>query len=208
MQLSSDRIPFVVHDESLTRTAGLNRNITDMSAAELAEVMVGERRRFGGRYTEAKLPRLQTLIDWLETKPQVNLFVEIKRQSLRHFGREVVVREVLNDCRRVPDRCTIISFDHACLDLARAQGALTIGWATEEYSPEAFRVVQTLDPDYLFTSDEMFAYMHKSMPGPWQWVVYETHEPRRALQLAEQGAAFVETNDIGNMLKAPGFALV
>ncbi|MDE2346749.1 MAG: hypothetical protein KGL13_09815 [Gammaproteobacteria bacterium] len=206
IQLSSDCTPFVAHDESLARTAGINRSITEMSAAELSSITVGERRRFGGKYTEAKLPTLHALITWLETQPQVHLFAEIKRQSLRHFGRDTVVRQVLEVCQGLMQRCTIISFDHVCLGLARVHGAITIGWATEEYTSEALRVVQALKPDYLFTSDEMFADVHKSMPGSWEWAVYETQDPRRALQLAEQGASFVETNDIGGMLQAPGFS--
>ncbi|MGA9854062.1 MAG: glycerophosphodiester phosphodiesterase family protein [Gammaproteobacteria bacterium] len=207
VQLSSDRVPFVVHDESLTRTAGISRNVTEMSAAELAKVTVGERRRFGVRYDDTRLPTLAALTAWLITRPQVHLFVEIKRQSLRHFGRDNVVREVLSACQGAVKQCTIISFDHVCLSLVRVQGAMAIGWATEETSPDASHVVDALNPDYVFTSDEMFADVHKALKGSFQWSVYETQDPRRALQLAAQGANFVETNDIGAMLKAPGFAL-
>ncbi len=206
VQLSSDRVPFVVHDESLTRTAGVKHNIAEMSAAELAKVTVGERRRFGVRYNDTKLPTLAALTTWLMTQPQVNLFVEIKRQSLRHFGRDAVVRQVLGACQATLKQCTIISYDHVCLSLARSQGALAIGWATEETSPDASRVLDTLDPDYVFTSDEMFMDVHHALKGSFRWIVYETQDPRRALQLAAQGADFVETNDIGAMLKAPGFA--
>jgi len=206
IQLSSDRVPFVVHDESLTRTAGINRNVSEMSAEELANVIVGERRRFGVRYNDTKLPTLVTLAVWLETQPQVNLFVEIKRQSLQHFGRGNVVRQVLAACQGALKQCTIISFDHVCLSLARAQGAPAIGWATEDTSLDTCHVVDALAPDYVFTSDEMFADVHKALHGSFQWVVYETQDPRRALQLAAQGADFVETNDIGAMLIAPGLA--
>lgn len=207
VQLSSDRVPFVVHDESLTRTAGINRNVTEMPAAELAKVTVGERRRFGVRYNDTRLPTLVALMAWLVTQPQVKLFVEIKRQSLRHFGRDNVVRQVLSACQGALKQCTIISFDHVCLSLARAQGAPAIGWATEETSPDACHVVDKLNPDYVFTSDEMFADVHNALKGSFQWIVYETQDPRRALQLAARGADFVETNDIGAMLIAPGFAL-
>jgi len=206
VQLSSDRVPFVVHDESLIRTAGINRNVTEMSAEELANITVGERRRFGVRYSDTRLPTLVTLAAWLETQPQVNLFIEIKRQSLRHFGRDDVVRQVLAACQGALKQSTIISFDHVCLSMARAQGAPAIGWATEETSPDACHIVDTLNPDYVFTSDEMFTDVHNVLKGVFQWIVYETQDPRRALQLAVQGANFVETNDIGAMLIAPGFA--
>jgi glycerophosphoryl diester phosphodiesterase len=206
VQLSSDRVPFVVHDESLTRTAGINQNISEMPAVELAKFTVSERRRFGVRYNDTKLPTLAALAAWLSTQPQVTLFVEIKRESLRHFGRDNVVRQVLGACQGALKQCTIISFDHVCLNLARNQGAPAIGWATEESSPDASSVVDTLKPDYVFTSDEMFMDVHDALQGAFQWIVYETQDPRRALQLAAQGADFVETNDIGAMLRAPGFA--
>jgi glycerophosphoryl diester phosphodiesterase len=207
IQLSSDRVPFVTHDESLMRTAGISRNVTEMPAMELAKVTVGERRRFGVNYKDTKLPTLIALTTWLATQPQVNLFIEIKRQSLKHFGRDKVVRQVLADCQVALRQCTIISFDHVCLGLARNQGAPAIGWATEETSSEAAHVANALNPDFLFTSDEMFADVHEAFNGAWQWVVYETQDPRRALQLAAQGADLVETNDIGSMLENPGFEL-
>src|SRR5579863_9990648 len=50
VQLSKDQVPYLCHDDSLARTAGLERRIMDLSAAELAQVDVGEARRFGSRF--------------------------------------------------------------------------------------------------------------------------------------------------------------
>ncbi|MHB8404251.1 MAG: glycerophosphodiester phosphodiesterase family protein [Gammaproteobacteria bacterium] len=206
VQVSADGVPFVCHDLSLKRTAGIDREITEIPAVELISVTVGEGPRFGERYAAVKLAPLTTLITWLETQPQVTLFVEIKRQSLRHFGGESVVRSVLAACQAALKQCAIISFDHVCLGLARTQGAPVIGWATEEFSLEIHQIARTLEPDYLFTSDERFADVHNALNGPWQWAVYQTQDPQRAMQLAAQGADLVETNDIGVMLKSPEFA--
>lgn len=206
VQMSADGVPFVCHDLSLKRTTGIDRDITEIPAAELISVTVGEGPRLGGCYADIKLAPFTALIAWLETQPQVTLFVEIKRQSLRHFGGDNVVRSILTAGQAALKQCVIISFDHACLSLARKQGAPAIGWATEESTPQIHHLVHTLDPDYLFTSDERFAGIHNALNGPWQWVVYQTQDPQRALQLAAQGAGLVETNDIGAMLKSPEFA--
>jgi glycerophosphoryl diester phosphodiesterase len=205
VQVSADGVAFVCHDASLKRTAGIDRNIMEMSAGELDSVRVGERARFGERYADVKLTPLTALIAWLGTQPTVTLFVEIKRQSLHYHGKELVVGAVLQTLQPVVRQCVVISFDHECLALAHRQGANMIGWATEEASPETYQITKTLKPNYLFTSDAAYIEVHNMLKGPWQWIVYETQDPRRALQLAAQGAAFIETNDIGAMLKSPEF---
>ena len=40
-------------------------------------------------------------------------------------------------------------------------------------------------------------------PGPWRWAVYEVGDATLALGLAAQGAAFVETMAIGELLGDP-----
>ena len=64
VQLSADYVPFVIHDESLMRTAEAKHKVSQMPAAELARITVGERRRFSERFSNCKIPALATLIDW------------------------------------------------------------------------------------------------------------------------------------------------
>ncbi|MGH8397158.1 MAG: glycerophosphodiester phosphodiesterase family protein [Gammaproteobacteria bacterium] len=206
VQLSADGVPFVSHDDSLERTAGLDRNITNMNAVELGTITVGERQRFDGRYANVKLPRLDTLIAWLQTQSEVNLFVEIKRQSLRHHGTDLVVGKIMQEIQSARQQCIMISFDHACLTLARQQGAPAIGWAVERTDDETRQQADTLQPDYMFTDEALFTRVHTALPGSWRWVSYHTENAERALELACQGANFVETNDIGAMLHTPEFA--
>ncbi|MGH8283276.1 MAG: glycerophosphodiester phosphodiesterase family protein [Gammaproteobacteria bacterium] len=206
VQISADGVPFVSHDVSLKRTAGLDRNITDMSAVELGAVAVGERSRFGERYASIKLPRLDALIAWLGTQPQITQFVEIKRQSLRHHGSELVVEKIMRAIQPALKQCIVISFDHVCLALARQQGAPAIGWAVERTDDETRQQADALQPDYMFTDEALFTRVHIAIPGSWRWITYHTEDAGRALELARQGAAFVETNDIGALLSAPEFA--
>ncbi|MGH8403839.1 MAG: hypothetical protein ACRESO_10640, partial [Gammaproteobacteria bacterium] len=175
-------------------------------AVELGAVAVGERSRFGERYASIKLPRLDALIAWLGTQPQLTQFVEIKRQSLRYHGTQPVVEKIMRAIRPALGQCVVISFDHACLELARQLGAPAIGWAVEKTDAQVRQQADTLQPDYMFTDEALFTRVHTALSGPWQWITYHTEDAERALELARQGAAFVETNNIGALLSAPEFA--
>ncbi|MGH8278533.1 MAG: glycerophosphodiester phosphodiesterase family protein [Gammaproteobacteria bacterium] len=206
VQLSADRVPFVCHDVSLARTAGLDLDITQTLSQKLQATSVGEPARFGQRFAGVRLPRLSQLVEWITTQDGITQFVEIKRQSLRHHGTAPVVTAVMQTLQSVLAHCVVISFDHACLELAREQGAQAIGWAVEHVTPEVQNVAAALRPEYLFTDEKLFARINRALPGPWQWIVYHTENAERALELTRAGAHLVETNDIGTLLRDPRLA--
>jgi glycerophosphoryl diester phosphodiesterase len=204
VQLSSDLVPYLCHDDSLKRTAGIDRLIMDMSAKELDAVDVGYAAHFGDRYAGTHPTPLAEWVDWFNTHQGVQAFVEIKAESLEYFGHSRVVERIMRTVRPVLDRCVIISFDAPCLKLARQMGAGPVGWALEDIGPEAVKTALGFRPEYLFVGDRRFTQAHAAFQGTWQWAVYQTQDPKRALQLTEQGADLVETNAIGDMLKALG----
>ena len=206
VQLSKDRVPFLCHDASLRRTAGLDRSIMDMSAAELATVDVGESRRFGSRYAGTPPTPLAELVRWLHTQPGIHAFVEIKEESLVRFGSEVVVQTVMQAVRPALERCVIISFDAPCLVAARQLGAGPVGWALRDHEPETVSIAADFKPEYLFAGDRMFPAAHAALKGAWRWAVYQVQDPAYAIRLTEQGADMVETDAIGEMLTALGSA--
>ena len=204
LQLSSDLVPFLCHDESLKRTAGLERLIMEMSAKELASVDVGYAAHFGERYAGTSPTSLAELVAWFGKHQGVQAFVEIKAESLEYFGHARVVERIMHEVNPVLDRCVIISFDAQALKLARQRGAGPVGWALEDIGPDAVKTALAFRPEYLFVGDRRFGEAHAAFQGTWQWAVYQTEDPKRALELTEQGADLVETNAIGDMLKALG----
>ncbi|HKV96623.1 MAG TPA: glycerophosphodiester phosphodiesterase family protein [Gammaproteobacteria bacterium] len=200
VQLSADHVPFVCHDASLRRTAGRDLDITTTPARELDAISVGEAARFGARFAAVRLARLTALAAWLIHQPGVTQFVEIKRQSLHHHGIQPVVDAVMAALQPALQQCVVISFDHACLVPARRQGAARVGWAVEAAGAQIQGSATDLQPDYMFTDEKLFARMRAALPGPWQWIVYHTEDAGRVLELTTQGAAMVETNDIGTLL--------
>jgi glycerophosphoryl diester phosphodiesterase len=141
-------------------------------------------------------------VAWFNTHQGVQAFVEIKAESLDHFGHEPVVQRIMQAVRPVLDRCVIISFDALSLKLARQMGAGPVGWALDDIGPAAVKAATEFKPEYLFVGDQRFTRAHAAFKGKWQWAVYQTQDPAHAVQLTEQGADLVETNAIGDMLKA------
>ena len=204
VQLSRDHTPFLCHDDSLLRTAGIDRPIMDLSAAELARVDVGETARFGDRYKGTPPTPLAGLVAWLKTQPGVHAFVEIKAESLEQFGHETVVRAVMQAVKPALAQCVIISFDAPCLKLSRTYGAGPVGWALEDAGAVTATTAAGFKPEYLFVGDRMFAEAHAALKGDWRWAVYQVQDPIYAVRLTEQGAHMVETDAIGEMLAALG----
>jgi glycerophosphoryl diester phosphodiesterase len=202
VQIARDLVPFLCHDDTLERTAGLKRRIMDMSEAELASADVGESLRFGPRYAGTRPTPLSELATWLKQQPGVHAFVEIKEESLGHFGREIVVEKIMRALEPALAQCVIISFDAPCLTLARAFGAGPVGWAVRDASDVTQATAARLKPEYLFTAERRFAALHAALRGGWKWAVYQVQDPALAVRLTQQGADLVETDAIGEMLAA------
>ncbi|HSC47804.1 MAG TPA: glycerophosphodiester phosphodiesterase family protein [Gammaproteobacteria bacterium] len=202
VQLSRDQVPFLCHDASLKRTAGIDRPIMDLTAAELADVDVGERARFEVRFKSTRPTKLEVLALWLKALPDVRVFVEIKRQSLKHFGAALVVQRVMQAVRPVRKQCIIISFDAPCLEVAREHGAVAVGWAIKDAEPATVATAAALKPEFLFAGDTLFPTAHAALPGPWRWAVYEIQDAVYARRLAAQGAQLIETDAIAEMHNA------
>ncbi|HEX7965918.1 MAG TPA: glycerophosphodiester phosphodiesterase family protein [Gammaproteobacteria bacterium] len=202
VQLSSDLVPFLCHDGSLHRTAGLDRLIMEMDSKSLASVDVGEAWRFGAKYAGTHPTHLTELTEYLSRHQGVQGFIEIKSESLEHFGHEAVVQQVMQAVKTVLDRCVIISFDALSLKLARQMGAGPVGWALEDASLATAKLAAEFQPEYLFAGTRLFTEALANLKGDWQWAVYQVQDPARAVALTEQGADLVETDAIGDMLKA------
>lgn len=206
IQMSRDRIPVLCHDPTLLRTGGVDQSVMAMAAAELEHIDVGEVARFGTRFKGTTVPKLLTTLQVLSQYPAVHSFLEIKVESLDHFGRMPVMKAVISLVQAHGANCTIISFDSECLVCARELGAAHVGLVIESTDTTTVPALNKIQPDFLFTSETCFNDLRGKLAGNWQWAVYHTERPERALELAHQGANFVETNAIGEMLTAFGIS--
>jgi len=194
IQLSADKVPFLLHDEDFVRTGNLAKRIFDLDATQVAAIAVGESARFGAAFGGVRPPRLSEIVDDLVAWPSVTAFVELKRQSIKHFGRDAVLDAVLPLLQPVLERCVIISFDREVVLEARQRTGCRIGWALSAWNSTTQQQATSLAPEFLFCNVRRLPPVATALwEGPWTWVVYEITEPVQALELLRRGVGMIET---------------
>jgi len=200
VQLSADRVAMVLHDDTLRRTTGRRGRVFDHPAAELATFDAAAGRRFRGRVRGATIPRLVDVLALLGPRPDVTLFVEIKEESLRHFGLDETVGEVVRTLAAARAQCVVISFDLTAVQRARALGHARIGWVLPRYNARTRRGTQALLPEFVFVDRRRLPARGPLWRGPWRWVVYEVDRVTVARRLAARGIELLETMAVAPML--------
>jgi glycerophosphoryl diester phosphodiesterase len=202
IHLSADGVPIVIHDHHLERTTGRRGVVFDLPAGELAQIDAGEPQRFGDRFRGTRIPLLKDVVALVKGRPEVTVFVEIKRASLAHFGHDQVVSAVVNAIRPVGGQCVVISFDLHAVHRARQLGGVPIGWVLTKYDPHSRMKYEALQPEYLFCDHKALPPSGELWRGPWRWVMYEVETLELALELATRGAHYIETMAVREMSEA------
>ncbi|MGH7442296.1 MAG: glycerophosphodiester phosphodiesterase family protein [bacterium] len=194
IQLSCDGVPLLQHDTNIERMSGRKGDIRALPIADLRRLRQPEPGRFGRRFSREPLAFLASLARVLAREPRFTLFVELKEESLKLFGRERmlgVVAEALAPIRR---RCVLISFDLAVLRLARANTGFPVGpvlRSLAQWGPEA----RVLKPEWVFC-DRHLLPKRGSLGGLFpraNLVVYEVSDAVSARALLRRGVFAVET---------------
>jgi glycerophosphoryl diester phosphodiesterase len=208
VQLTQDGVPVLMHDADLWRTGRIDKSVLDVTLEQLKDVWVNETARFGPKYGEVHVPTLSEAVAVLKKRSKVTAFVEIKRDSLKKFGTDDVVKRVVEAVQPVLTRSVIISFDLEALRSARERDTGSVGWVLSEWNLLVREAAERFQPEYLFCNYRMIPDEDELWKGPWHWALYEVVDPDLALGLAARGAGFIETMAIGEMLTdlrlAPG----
>jgi glycerophosphoryl diester phosphodiesterase len=201
VQLSSDRVPIVLHDATLRRTAGRAGRVFNLTAAELARIEAAETRRLGDRHRGATIPLLTDALHLLDDRPDVTLFVEIKKESLKRFGLEEVVRRIVETCAPWRAQWVAISFDLPAITRARELGAAAIGWVLGDMRDRTRLTCEALAPEYLFVDRKKLPRTGTLWRGLWRWAVYEVDSPPMAQALSKRGVDLIETMAVRTMME-------
>ena len=177
VQMSSDKVPVLMHDACLLRMCGKDRDSVDMSAQGLKALGVEE------------------LSDAISVLGEATAFVEIKRDGIAKFGARAVVDRVCDICS--PDRCVIISFDHQAALLARARG-YQIGFVLTDLSPSSKEICDQHRPEYVFIDQKHVC--SNVWPG-FLWVSYEVADKQMATRLMGYGVQLLETMRVRQLMQ-------
>jgi glycerophosphoryl diester phosphodiesterase len=202
VQLSADGVPVVIHDHRLERTTGATGSVFELRSSELAQIDASEPQRFGGRFRGTRIPLLRDVLALLKGRPEVTLFVEIKRQSLAQFGLDQVVTRVLEVLKPARAQCVVISFDLAAVCRARQISGGAIGWVLSDYDAHSRLKYEALAPEYLFCDYDKLPASGALWRGSWRWAVYEITSMSVAQSLAERGVHYIETKQVAAMSAA------
>jgi glycerophosphoryl diester phosphodiesterase len=192
VQLCADGVPVLLHDAHLTRVAGREGSIFDLSSAELGDISVGEPARLGARFPEARAPTLAAFADWLAAHPKVTAFVEFKVESIERFGRETVLAACISAMAPARGRWAPISFDHEILALAGDAGFEDLGWVVRGFDAAVAERARALPARWLFCNQTRLP-AGRLPRGPWDWVIYEVANASEAQSLMARGARWLET---------------
>jgi glycerophosphoryl diester phosphodiesterase len=203
VQLTRDGCPVLLHDFDFSRTGGRDDLVCELSLQQVLAIEVGQPEIFGNRFAGAGVPTLAGALRLVASWDRARAFVEIKPESLEHFGLERVAERVLADFARTDTKPVLISSVGEFLVHARRSGHAEIGLVLGDWSRDSQKALEELQPQYVFCNLQRIPAQGKLWPGAWKWVVYEVVSPRLALELAERGADLIETMAIGEMLADP-----
>jgi glycerophosphoryl diester phosphodiesterase len=195
VQLSADRVPVVHHDPDLRRMTGKAGDLRRKPWKELNAVAVPEPGRFGRRYAGEKLASLRQLALDLTLYEGYTLFVELKEESLKPFGRELMLAAVAEALQPIQHRCVLISFDLAVLQLARRDTKFPVGLVLRSWKQWASAPAKALACEWAFCDAKLLpkAGALKPLFRRSRSAVYEVPQADKARALLGRGISAIET---------------
>ena len=113
IQEAKDGTLVVVHDTHLGKLAGLDRNVYDMTGAELVEVDVGS--HFSETFSDERMPTLDQMIELAKGRIKLNIELKVHGKEQRFAERAVERIRALG----FRGECVITSLDAAVLQQVR-----------------------------------------------------------------------------------------
>ena len=196
IQLSRDRVPIVIHDDNLKRTTGIDKNVRDLAADEINAIYLNSSTQSENRNELLKINTFKQVVEKLSVYSKITVFVEIKRQSIEHFGLSQVVDQVLDAQMGAKFNIVIISFVGEVIEYIKSVQSYPTGFVLEKYNKKYLLKAKELQPDYLFCNIKKINKPSDLWDGLWRWVLYDITNPSFAYELLEQGVDLIETGDI------------
>ncbi len=203
IQMCADGNFVLLHDSDFRRTGNDPGRIFELDTASCRRISVHYPEKFGQRFSPAPPPLLNEVLQWLADYPDVRAMVEIKSESLEHFGHEQVMHPLLDILGPRHEQCVLISFDEKALRAAQQHTALETGWVLRACNEAHRKRAQQLNPQYLICNDRKIPAQEIPWPGSWHWMLYDMMDPDKILRRARQGFELIETGDITRLLKHP-----
>lgn len=201
IHLTADEVPVLSHDDSLNRVAGVEASLFDLTYRQLRQIPASYPERFGERFNSMRIASLDQFVELLCLYPHVTAFIEIKRKSLYHFGRESCLQAVMRRIAAAQSHVCIISFDLQVIADVMKNHPVCGGWVLLQCDEQSLEQAEVLSPDYLFVNiDKLPPASETLRQGDWQYVLYNIDDFSTRDDYLSRGFSFFETNHIATML--------
>ena len=200
VQLSSDCVPVVYHDPGLKRVSGLGGDIRRLPWARVKAMPAFEPKRLGQKFKGERISSLAQLAAEFAKHSRARLFVELKEESLKPFGRLEMLSAVHGALAPIRKRCILISFDADVLLLARAITAYPIGYVTRRWSDLKSPLMRQLRPEFVFSGTQMLPKKGSLKVRGAKHCVYEVPDPAQGKALLRRGVDLIETFAVDHYL--------
>lgn len=205
IQLSKDQVPFLMHDANMQRTGGIDRSVFDLSMHELSNVSVGEEARLGGRFHDVKPTTLEHACMHLNAWPDVHSFIEVKRQSIEHFGLDTVMQKIFTAIRSLEAPFTILSFREDVVEYTQQHSEFSSGWVIRDWNQASLDTLTRLSPEFVFCGYTDVPTAEPVPKGPWSWVLYEITDTDTATFWRQRGIDMIESMTVARLLNSDVF---
>lgn len=201
VQLSKDGVPVLFHDNDMMRVCRMQGAVHNYTWAELQQFPASYTERFGDQYSKVRITPLADLVSLLAKRPDVTAFIELKRNTMEHHGRGVVLDTVIKQLQPVMSQCVIISFSLEAILAARRRHWPRVGVVFDRWKERKQKIVSEIKPEFMFCDFKGLPWWGTLYTGRVKLAVYDIESPRHALRLAKRGVDFIETFDIGDMIQ-------
>lgn len=193
VQLSADGVPVVYHDSGLRRVSGVRGDIRRLPWAKIKKLPACEPKRLGRKF---KSERISSLRQLAASFKGATLFVELKEESLKRFGRLEMLSAVHAALKPIRRRCVLISFDEEVLKLARATTRYRLGFVIRRWSD-----LKRLKPEFVFSGTRMLPKKGSLKIKGAKHCVYEVPDPVQGRELLKRGVDLIETFAVDSYLR-------
>ncbi|HEY9033899.1 MAG TPA: glycerophosphodiester phosphodiesterase family protein [Pseudomonadales bacterium] len=201
IQFSRDGVPLLYHDVDMQRVSAVAGKVFDFDAAELVEMPAFEPGRFGRQFRDVPISLASEFAHLVAVKAGVHFYVELKSESIDHFGVTHCLACLQETLAPVLRQCTLIGDDHAAMLLAKQQygfpatGLVFRDWARRD------ELIRRYHADIAYINIQRIP-AGDAITAACPIAVYEIDQPAQATTALQRGAALVETFAIGELIEA------
>ena len=201
VQLTKDGVPVLFHDNDMMRVCGVKGAIHNYTWSQLQQFPASYKERFGDQFSKVRITPLSDLVTLLAKRPKITAFIELKRNTMQHHGRGVVLDTVIKQLKPVVNQCIIISFSLEAILAARRRHWPRVGVVFDRWKERNQKIVSEIKPEFIFCDVKGLPWWGTLYTGRINLAVYEVESARQAKKLAKRGVDFIETFDIGEMMR-------